>query len=446
MLDIRGQMSISKALAVISVLILLSSSTLAADNAIYSKDNAIVRAVEKVSPYVFNVISARPVKLNPWYQLFTPFEPQPRHRLGSGVMIDRGYVLTNQHVIQDAANVKLISAESKEMECEVVGEDYPTDIALLKVVGEKDKGADLGDSNELKLGEWAIAIGNPFGAPSVTVGVISALHRSIRVGERTYRDLIQTDAAINPGNSGGPLIDIRGRVEGINVAFLSSEIGQGVGFAIPANIARMVMKKLLEDGVVIEPWTGMEYQELTPDIARHLRISEDRGVLIANVEDKSPAQKAGIKRMDLLKEISGFQVKTLDDLRYITRLLKGGEGYPITLLRQGREIKLTLTPEPLISKPYSSPIGLKVHEMNRRIAKVFRLKGKDGVFVCKVERSGSLWGSGLQTGDRIYAIGRYEIRDLKDFKKVERMISRGNRVTFLFEREGVNYRLTTLIR
>ena len=135
MLDIRGQMSISKALAVISVLILLSSSTLAADNAIYSKDNAIVRAVEKVSPYVFNVISARPVKLNPWYQLFTPFEPQPRHRLGSGVMIGGGYVITNQHVIQDAANVKLISAESKEMECKVVGEDYPTDIALLKVVG-----------------------------------------------------------------------------------------------------------------------------------------------------------------------------------------------------------------------------------------------------------------------------------------------------------------------
>ena len=118
-------MSISKALAVISVLILLSSSTLAADNAIYSKDNAIVRAVEKVSPYVFNVISARPVKLNPWYQLFTPFEPQTKHKLGSGVMIDRGYVLTNQHVIQDAVSVKLISAESKEMECEVVGEDYP---------------------------------------------------------------------------------------------------------------------------------------------------------------------------------------------------------------------------------------------------------------------------------------------------------------------------------
>jgi len=439
-------MSISKALAVISVLILLSSSTLAADNAIYSKDNAIVRAVEKVSPYVFNVISARPVKLNPWYQLFTPFEPQPRHRLGSGVMIGGGYVITNQHVIQDAANVKLISAESKETECEVVGEDYPTDIALLKVKGKGDKGADLGDSNELKLGEWAIAIGNPFGTPSVTVGVISALHRSIRVGERSYHELIQTDAAINPGNSGGPLVDISGEVVGINVAFLSSEVGQGVGFAIPINIARMATEKLLGAGVVIEPWTGMEYQELTPDIIRHLKISGGRGVLIANVEDKSPAQKAGVKRMDLLKEIAGFQIKTMDDLRYISRLLKGGREYPITLLRNNRRIRLTLKPESLISNPYSSSIGLKVHEMNRKIARVFGLKGKDGVFVCKVERSGPLRGSGLQTGDRIYAIGRYEIRDLKDFKRVERMISKGNRVTFFFERGGVNYRLTTFIR
>ncbi|HID55775.1 TPA: PDZ domain-containing protein [Candidatus Poribacteria bacterium] len=434
-------------LRVLSVFILLSSSALATDEAIYSKDSPIVHAVERVSPYVFNIVSTRPIKLNPWYQLFTPFEPQPRHRLGSGVMIAGGYVLTNQHLIQDAVGVKLVSAESKEMKCEVVGEDYPTDIALLKVKGKGGGGAVLGDSNELKLGEWAIAVGNPFGTPSVTLGVISALHRSIRVGERIYRHLIQTDAAINPGNSGGPLVDINGMVVGINVAFLSSEVGQGVGFAIPIDIAKMVTEKLLtEGGVVIKPWMGMEYQELTSDIARHLRISETQGVLISNVEDKSPAQKAGIKRMDLLKGIAGFPIKTLDDLRYISRLLKGGNEYPITLIRDNREIKLTLKPEPLISKPYTSSIGLKVHEMNERIAKTFGLKGRDGVFVCKVERSGPLWGSGLQTGDRIYAIGRYKIRDLKDFKKVEGMISKGSRVTFLFEREGVSYRLTTLIR
>jgi serine protease Do len=405
-----------------------------------------VRAVEKVSPYVVNIISSRPVQLSPWYRLFNPFEPQPKYRLGSGVITGGGYVLTNQHIIQDALGVKLVLPEGEEMECEVVGEDHLTDVALLKAPKSGEPGVSLGNSNGLKLGEWVIAIGNPSGSPVVTVGVISALHRSIRVGERIYRDLIQTDAAINPGNSGGPLVNSQAQIVGINVAFLSSEVGQGVGFAIPINIARMAMEKLAEDGVVVEPWIGMEYQDLTPDIARHLKLSEGRGVLIANVEGKSPAQKAGVKRMDVLREIAGFPVRTLSDVEYILRLLKGRERYRLTIIRGGKELRLTIIPERLIPNPYRASFGLVVHELDKRIAKVFKLKGKRGVVVCKVDRSGPLWKSGLGTGDRIYAIGRYEIKDLKDFKEIERKISRGQRVTFFFERDGVNYRLTTVIR
>lgn len=450
-----------RAALLISLISLLPLIGLPADDVGSSRRNAIVRAVEEVAPAVVTIsaVGVTIVNVNPfadWFPFEFPFSiPERREyrELGSGFIVDeRGYILTNQHVIENADYIRVILQDGREFEAEVVGEDPPSDIALLRIEAEGLRPAPLGDSGDLMIGEWVIAIGNPFGTylrdpkPTVTVGVVSALHRSIRVDGRVYYDLIQTDAAINPGNSGGPLVNAEGRVVGINTAIFTTTGGyQGIGFAIPIDVARRVMAKLLEEGAVIEPWVGVEVQELTPDIARRLGAPL-RGVLVVGVDEGSPAEKAGVRRRDVIVSLAGWEVNSPEELEWVTRLLKGGERVPLALFRGGKEVALTLTPEKLASNLYRAWFGLVVQPLTDKLAKQYKLKGKEGVVVYKVERSSPLWGSGLKTGDLIYAVGGYRIRDMDDFKKICRMIRRGQRVTFLLERRGKGYRLTFTAR
>ena len=303
-------------------------------------ENPFIRVAELVTPSVVNISTVTTGKGRAPTELFRPFgndpffrdffdrffEGTPRRRqqasLGSGVIIEKsGLILTNNHVVKDADEITVKFANKQEVKGKVVGTDAKTDLAVIRVAAKDDLPvATLGNSDTLQVGEWAIAIGNPFGLDhTLTVGVISATGRS-EVGIAAYENFIQTDASINPGNSGGPLLNVRGEVIGINTAIVAS--GQGIGFAIPVNMARKVMEDLVKRGKVTRGWLGIGIQPLTPELAKSFGVSADEGILVNQVMPKSPAEAAGLKVGDLILSLDG---KPLKDARQMQRLVAEAE-------------------------------------------------------------------------------------------------------------------------
>ena len=314
-------------------------------------DNPFIQVAEQVTPSVVNISTVSSGKGRTPNELFRPFgndpffrdffdrffEGMPRRRqqtsLGSGVIIDKsGLILTNNHVIKDADEITVRFSNKQEAKGKVVGTDAKTDLAVIRVGAKDDLPvARLGNSESLRVGEWAIAIGNPFGLDhTLTVGVVSATGRS-EVGIAAYENFIQTDASINPGNSGGPLLNVRGEVIGINTAIVAS--GQGIGFAIPINLARKVMDDLVKKGRVTRGWLGVGIQPLTPELAKSFGVSGE-GVLVNQVMPKSPAEAAGLKAGDLILSIDG---KSIRDPRELTRVIADadiGKTLELTVLRE----------------------------------------------------------------------------------------------------------------
>jgi Do/DeqQ family serine protease len=314
-------------------------------------DSPFVRVAEQVTASVVNISTVstgksrtpseqfRPFGNDPFFRDFFDrfFEGMPRRRqqtsLGSGLIIDKsGLILTNNHVIKDADEITVKFANKQEARGKVVGVDPKTDLAVIRVSAKEDLPvAALGNSDALHVGEWAIAIGNPFGLDhTLTVGVISATGRS-EVGIAAYENFIQTDASINPGNSGGPLLNIRGEVIGINTAIVAS--AQGIGFAIPVNMARKVMDDLVKKGKVTRGWLGVGIQPLTPELAKSFGVSADEGVLVNQVMPKSPAESAGMKAGDLIVGVDGKPVKDPRQLQQIIAEAEIGKSIEITILR-----------------------------------------------------------------------------------------------------------------
>jgi serine protease Do len=314
-------------------------------------ENPFVRVAEMVTPSVVNISTVttgkarnpseqfRPFGNDPFFRDFFDrfFEGMPRqHRqtsLGSGVIIDKGgLILTNNHVIKDADEITVKFANKQEARGKIVGTDPKTDLAVIRVSTKEDLPVvALGNSDALHVGQWAIAIGNPFGLDhTLTVGVISATGRS-EVGIAAYENFIQTDASINPGNSGGPLLNIRGEVIGINTAIVAS--GQGIGFAIPVNMARKVMDDLVKKGKVTRGWLGIGIQPLTPELAKSFALSADEGILVNQVMPKSPAEAAGLKTGDLILSVDGKSVKDPRELQRIIAETEIGKGLEFTILR-----------------------------------------------------------------------------------------------------------------
>lgn len=314
-------------------------------------ENPFVRVAEMVTPAVVNISTVttgkgrnpseqfRPFGNDPFFRDFFDrfFEGMPRqHRqtsLGSGVIIDKGgLILTNNHVIKDADEITVKFANKQEAKGKIVGTDPKTDLAVIRVSSKEDLPVvALGNSDALHVGEWAIAIGNPFGLDhTLTVGVISATGRS-EVGIAAYENFIQTDASINPGNSGGPLLNIRGEVIGINTAIVAS--GQGIGFAIPVNMARKVMGDLVKKGKVTRGWLGVGIQPLTPELAKSFAMSVDEGILVNQVMPKSPAEAAGLKNGDLILSVDGKTVKDPRELQRIIAETEIGKSLELTILR-----------------------------------------------------------------------------------------------------------------
>ncbi len=303
-------------------------------------EDDVVEVIEKTSRSVVNINTLR-VFHDFFYQVV------PVKGMGSGFIVDeRGYILTNNHVIANAERIAVTLTDGRVIEGKLVGTCRSVDVAVIKIDGKDLTWAELGDSDKLRVGERVFAIGNPFGlagGPTVTSGVISAVNRTIRSREVMFKDLVQTDAAINPGNSGGPLIDTEGKVVAINTAIIP--FAQGIGFAIPINAAKICTSDILTHGAMMRPWLGISGLSITGQVAAHYELPVDRGVFIANVAPNSPAGKAGIRERDIILEFDDKTVDHIEELQGILQRRKPGDRVGLTVQRGSRKGRLEVVLE-----------------------------------------------------------------------------------------------------
>jgi serine protease Do len=409
---------------------------------------------EKVRPGVVNIQVVKKVKnvgfgfrnfhgnpfgdQNPFGDFFGPFsEENPpggfeQRGVGSGFVMSReGYILTNNHVVEDAGQIRVKLANGKEYEGKIVGRDPKTDLALVKIEGVSDlHPLKLGNSEDLRVDSWVVAIGSPFGLEqTVTAGIVSAKGRVI--GSGPYDNFIQTDASINPGNSGGPLINMKGEVVGINTAIIAS--GQGIGFAIPINMAKEIAPQLQEKGHVTRGWLGVSIQEVTPELAKSFDLKEKKGALVSQVVSGSPAEKAGIEQGDIILEFDGKEVSNSKDLPRIVASTPVGKTVTLKVSRNGkitdRQVKLGEMEEKVeVTKaPSHKSLGITVQNLTPEIAKGLGLKKETGVVVTWVEPGSPAASTGIQTGDVIREVNRKPVKDAEDFvQKIEKAKGQDN--------------------
>lgn len=404
-----------------------------------SRMTPIVRAVERVKGSVVNVSTSERVRerANPFGGLgndpffenyFNDFfenqysQEAIRTHLGSGVIINPdGYILTNWHVIQKASSITIATADDRQYEATVVGADAKSDLAVLRIEShDKFREVSLGDSDSLLIGETVIAIGNPFGlSHSVTTGVVSALHRSIRSEDQIYDDFIQTDASINPGNSGGPLLNINGELIGINTAIYGK--AEGIGFAIPINTARRIVDELLQHGEVRSPWLGISIQDLSRAVAEHLGYREDYGVIISDIYPSGPGASSGLKRADIVISIGGQKVKSKLAYKRIIGLYAPDNTLALKVFRQGKVFDCTVKaaefPIQQVESMLWDVFGIQVADNSRNTAQRYNLQSSSGVVVTEVQKAGQAYKRGLRPGDVILKIQTKPIKDSQDFKK-----------------------------
>lgn len=301
----------------------------------------VIAAIEKVSPAVVSIATLKVIQED-------MFDVIPVRGLGSGIIVDsNGGILTNQHIVEDAERVEVVTVNGKKFQGEVMGSDAMSDVAVVRVDGEGLPAAKLGDSEKMAVGQIAIAIGNPYGfllpGPTATVGVISALKRHIHVENRMYEDLIQTDASINPGNSGGPLVDSSGQVVGVNTANIP--FAQGIGFAIPINAARKFAKEIIEHGRVARPYLGISGLTLNRDIAESYNIPHEKGVLVVKVGRGSPAHRGGMSAGDVILEVDKKPLKAWEDLQHVIQEKKVGDSLELFVGRDQEQGKMNIVLE-----------------------------------------------------------------------------------------------------
>lgn len=368
--------------------------------------------------------------------------------LGSGFIITvDGYIFTNNHVIENATEITVTLANENSFSASVIGTDPKTDLALIKIdSGEKLPTVTMGDSEKLQVGEWVVAIGNPFGLEeTVTAGIVSAKGRVI--GSGPYDDFIQTDASINPGNSGGPLFNIKGEVVGINTAIINQ--GQGIGFAIPVNIAKDLLPQL-KKGEVIRGWLGVIVQEMTPELAESFGLSEPKGALISDIEPGSPAEKAGLKKGDIILSFNGKKINKMKELPTLVAKTPVGEKVTVTIFRNGNTkevpLKVGRMPEEGVAtgslpgggeKPsVETDLGLVVEDVTPKIAKYLGLTDVEGVLVSRVERGGLGEKAGIMRGDVIRELNHKKIMNVEEFNQEMTSSKKTGRYLFLIWRNG----------
>jgi serine protease Do len=426
------------------------------------------------TPSVVNISTTRVIKSgeeipgdlfeDPFFRRFFGDQfPQPNvpkeHKeqsLGSGVIVsDDGYIVTNNHVIEKAQEIKVLLLNKRDYKAKVIGADPKTDIAVIKIDAKGLPALPWGDSNKLKVGEVVFAIGNPFGLnQTVTMGVISAVGRA-NVGIADYEDFIQTDAAINPGNSGGALINARGELIGINTAILSRSGGyQGIGFAVPSSMARQVMDSLVKYNKVIRGWLGVSIQDINADLAEEFGVKDLKGALVSGVMKGSPAEKAGIKQGDVILNYDDKVVEDTGHLRNMVSQTPIGTTVKIKLLRQKKEVVVEVKIAELTKKiaeastgeePYGQSqeeesgvlSGLVVRELTPELANHFGYDVHEkGIIVVKVDASSRVFEAGIRPGDIILQLNQKKITTLEEYNKVATRFKAKDRILLLVRRKG----------
>ena len=364
----------------------------------------------------------------------------PQRGVGSGVIVDpQGLVLTNHHVIERADEIELSLADGRNFRGSVIGRDPKTDLAVVKVDTDQElPAAKLGDSDLIKVGQWAVAIGNPFGlGHSLTVGVISGVGRG-ELGLSTFEDYIQTDASINPGNSGGPLLNIRGEVIGINTAI--NPVGRGIGFAIPINMAKEVMQQLVENGRVVRGYMGVVIQTLSSELAGKFEVAENGGVLIGDILRGSPAENAGLKRGDVILDFAGRPVRKMQELQRQVADTRPGTPVQLKIRRDRQEQQVALEIGELKdlepkADAAGSRFGLTLDAVTRDLVKQFNLKTDEGVVITNVETGSPGARDGLRKGDVILEIERAPVTTMDGFKNAVSKLDPSDHVLLLILRE-----------
>ena len=366
---------------------------------------------------------------------------------GSGFIIDKdGYIVTNNHVVEGADKIIVVLKDDREYPAEIVGRDPVTDIAVIKVKAQESlPTVPLGNSAELKVGEWVAAIGSPFGLEhTVTAGIVSAKGRVI--GSGPYDDFIQTDASINPGNSGGPLINMRGEVVGINTMIIAG--GQGIGFAIPIDMAKGIIDQLKSDGAVTRGWLGVSIQDLKGNLAEYYGVEGKSGALVADVTPGDPADQAGIQAKDIIVDVNGNKVQTSRDVTNLVANLAVGQTAKVTVMRDGqlKTFDVRIGKRPLTMAAAESPpeekageFGLQVADITPEMAQRFNIKDTKGVIVVGVASNGKAEEAGIQQGDLIIEVNRQSLDTANNFKKLISQSKKGDGINLLVKRMNAGF-------
>jgi len=362
--------------------------------------------------------------------------------LGSGFVIDKeGFIVTNNHVVENADQIKVRLADEREFDAKIIGRDPKTDLALIQIEGAKELSPlKMGDSEKLEVGSWVLAVGSPFGLEqTVTAGIVSAKGRFIGAGP--YDDFIQTDASINPGNSGGPLLNMNGEVIGINTAIVAQ--GQGIGFAIPVNLAQNIIAQLKERGSVTRGWMGVGIQDLTPELAQYYGLKDQKGVLVTQVFPGDPADKAGIQAKDVIVAVDGKPVGTGRELSSAVAAMAVGREVPVKILREGKErvLKVQLSErketelEAKGPTPETDELGIRAADLNPETARRFGIdENEKGVLVAAVKPGSKADQSGLQQGDIVKEVNRVPVQSVNEMKAEFGKTKPGDAASFLVKR------------
>ncbi|NOZ74968.1 MAG: Do family serine endopeptidase [FCB group bacterium] len=448
----------------IIVFLVLPLMLVAQSSVLSQFSNTFADVAEKANPAVVTIMTDRVYKLNDLhsnvpFQGF-PFVPNMPDReyhgqaLGSGVIVDqdKGYILTNNHVIEDADAIKIKLIDKRVVDATIVGTDPKSDLAVVQVKADDLHELPLGDSDQLRVGEWVLAVGSPFSenlSHTVTAGIVSALGRSNIMSGNNYEDFIQTDAAINPGNSGGALLNLKGELIGINTAIATGgyeKANRGVGFAIPSNMARKVMNDLIDKGYVVRSWLGVYIQEVDEKVARAMDLNTRNGALVGNVVENSPAEKAGLEEGDVIIKFNGVDIDGPAHLKNVVSSTPPGEVAPVTILRNGRSKTVKVKLEELKDETVAmdrgssrSEFGLTVADVSRSVANRFGVDSNEsGVVVTDVAQGSAGDQAGIRPGDLITRVGTEKVKSKKDFLGLVKDQKKKDTLLLLVKRDNIS--------
>jgi len=431
---------------------------------------AFADVAEKAKPAVVTIITDKVVSLNQFddfgFFFFQPDMPRQRefktNALGSGVIIDakKGYILTNNHVVDEMDGIKVKLIDKREFEATIIGKDPKTDIAVLQIDAEDLNEIKLGNSDNVRVGEWVMAVGSPFSenlSHTVTTGIVSALGRSNIMNSQSYEDFIQTDAAINPGNSGGALLNMDGELVGINTAIATGgyeRSNRGVGFAIPSNMADRIMTDLIAKGYVTRAWLGVYIQELDNETAEALEMDTRNGALITDVVEDSPAENAGIQEGDVIVEFNGKSISDPSNLKNVVSLTAPESSNKVKIIRNGSPKSINVVLKELPDSPTKLSVknienkdifGLKLKKVSRTLKEKYNIEDSgEFLVVVGIDQNGEGYDKGIREGDMIKNVGTKRVKSVNEFKRLVEKSKKKGTVLILVKKPNGGSRFFTL--